>query len=817
MDIFSFNCKSKSFRDNVHGYIQIPDIIVKEIIDTELMQRLQFIEQTSMGILFPAARHNRFIHSLGTYHLGVRAFRNLYENSRRRYDQNVLTHPEKTKETLPFPDDFWWKKSFILFALACLLHDVGHAPFSHTLEGLYEGAYVTAKQMLHFANPKTQLAGMLAKEGGFSPALIDAILLALYQSEDFHLAAYHDANQKSARGKPHEKMSAILIRLHYREAIIRIGKAFLGSTTSSETSGSELGDKDFEFMARMILGYHYNIYSDDPLNTKIISEKSIMNCIISLLNSDSLDVDSLDYISRDLKNSGMDGASLDYTRLLGSFSMSKKYHVKGFVEDFLVKGYWLENSIFSVDERNRAFWSDDTLFSDPQEGRLAMWVKDSKNTIVLQAFDLKSTHIRSSHYDRSPKRFDILRNIGTKRNDRVSQEIEELLKPNEVFYNFEVKRASLIEGQYTGQISATVVPISSEYVKYLNEQAEMGTIVVIEEYCLTFEKNVVSVIQDAIDARNQQHLWIYSHAKCVFGSFLRRHLLKICARYLCYLKNKNDDECNHKEENCFCIDVCDRKRCSKKVDSEELAALIIGFYSFFDNCSELTENPSFQALREVIDSRRRRAEEALPQEIIISRYITDDDLNALFRYVWTRLKLEENVSDYAEERKEMLTYFSSYFGRKHKRSLWKSANDFHFYFPDNNKILSLFKNTLFRIGKSFYSRHYRVLSRYALPKDELNLEFVFKEFQGSDIIIVVEKLATKELKGDILIHFGSGVVPHHQLTYTSLIKSPLKLSNVFIFGEHGTATGDEILDIEKANRSIINTLSEMAENRMPSS
>jgi len=67
-----FNDNIKVIRDSIHGYIQIPETIVKEIVDSELFQRLRNIEQTNMRALFPAARHDRFIHSLGVYALGYR-------------------------------------------------------------------------------------------------------------------------------------------------------------------------------------------------------------------------------------------------------------------------------------------------------------------------------------------------------------------------------------------------------------------------------------------------------------------------------------------------------------------------------------------------------------------------------------------------------------------------------------------------------------------------------------------------------------------------------------------------------------------------
>ena len=67
----------KVFRDTIHGYIEIEKDIVSSIIDTALFQRLRRIEQTSMRCLYPAARHDRFIHSIGTFHLAKKISTNL--------------------------------------------------------------------------------------------------------------------------------------------------------------------------------------------------------------------------------------------------------------------------------------------------------------------------------------------------------------------------------------------------------------------------------------------------------------------------------------------------------------------------------------------------------------------------------------------------------------------------------------------------------------------------------------------------------------------------------------------------------------------
>lgn len=116
---------TKSFKDPAYGYIEIPSDLVGKVIDTEAFQRLRRIVQTSYEPLYPSATHNRFVHSLGVYQLGD-------------FVASVI-------ERKSFPELKKWmgklskkyNRYLEIFRLACLLHDVGHAPFSHTGEGFY--------------------------------------------------------------------------------------------------------------------------------------------------------------------------------------------------------------------------------------------------------------------------------------------------------------------------------------------------------------------------------------------------------------------------------------------------------------------------------------------------------------------------------------------------------------------------------------------------------------------------------------------------------------------------------------------------------
>ena len=64
--------KDKSIKDAIHGYIKVEEPFW-QIIDTAEFQRLKWVEQTSYRVLYPSARHDRFIHSIGVYHLGQKA------------------------------------------------------------------------------------------------------------------------------------------------------------------------------------------------------------------------------------------------------------------------------------------------------------------------------------------------------------------------------------------------------------------------------------------------------------------------------------------------------------------------------------------------------------------------------------------------------------------------------------------------------------------------------------------------------------------------------------------------------------------------
>ncbi len=106
----------KIIRDPIYDYISfdIPqDQWALDLLDTPEIQRLRFIHQLGVSsYTYPGASHSRLSHSLGVFHLMQMALRHL-----REYIEQ---------------DDGVVRKTLLG---AAIVHDVGHGPFSHLLEG----------------------------------------------------------------------------------------------------------------------------------------------------------------------------------------------------------------------------------------------------------------------------------------------------------------------------------------------------------------------------------------------------------------------------------------------------------------------------------------------------------------------------------------------------------------------------------------------------------------------------------------------------------------------------------------------------------
>jgi len=282
----------KIFWDAVHGQIKISNFFCKHILDTEHFQRLKRLEQTNARPLYPCAHHDRFVHSLGTYHLGSLVLKSIKKNSKsfiRNYAKNKRITNPISWETLTYE-----------FSLACLLHDVGHAPFSHTFEQFFN-VDLKAPKNNHVLDDY-----LLNKNGSHQIPNISEKFSSDFRafSKDYELAI--KGNNFSCNGKEfkigsnpkeHEKVSAFLVLTKFQDVI-----------------RNSFGSNPFN-IARMILGIKFSEGFDCEAN---LIEKEIYNCFIELLNGEEIDVDKIDYLIRDQWATGNEFRRIDYVRLLTS-------------------------------------------------------------------------------------------------------------------------------------------------------------------------------------------------------------------------------------------------------------------------------------------------------------------------------------------------------------------------------------------------------------------------------------------------------------------------------------------------------------------
>ncbi|MFN0057945.1 MAG: HD domain-containing protein [Planctomycetota bacterium] len=119
-----------AIRDSIHGYVRLTAAELRAI-DTRTMQRLRGIAQLGLSErVYPGARHSRFEHALGTLEVVTRMF----EELRGRLGIEALLRPLGVSPTLGEYEQLVAVARFL-----ALVHDVGHAPFSHVTEDLLPG------------------------------------------------------------------------------------------------------------------------------------------------------------------------------------------------------------------------------------------------------------------------------------------------------------------------------------------------------------------------------------------------------------------------------------------------------------------------------------------------------------------------------------------------------------------------------------------------------------------------------------------------------------------------------------------------------
>ncbi|MCH8914497.1 MAG: HD domain-containing protein [Thaumarchaeota archaeon] len=136
--------------DPIHDFIRVYEHELS-IIDNPIFQRLRRIRQLSGAhLIYPAAQHTRFEHSLGVMHIA-----------------SLAGHTLNEKEIFKSDD-------IEILRLAGLLHDIGHGPFSHLFEEMIQKKKISHEDFGKEIILKSEIGDILSKNG-FDKKLITRI------------------------------------------------------------------------------------------------------------------------------------------------------------------------------------------------------------------------------------------------------------------------------------------------------------------------------------------------------------------------------------------------------------------------------------------------------------------------------------------------------------------------------------------------------------------------------------------------------------------------------------------------------------------
>ena len=240
--------RARRIADPVHGTVWFSDLEI-EVLSTQTFQRLRGVKQLGLAhLVFPGADYSRLSHSIGVNHVTGRILDSLRHNS-----------------GLEITD-----ADYELYRLAGLLHDIGHYPFSHTLEGAVSEHYRNESQPMLFTST------------------------SMPTSDQETLIPY-DENAEKANSLKHEAVGVLLLE------------------ADEEING---------VLAR---------YDIDPelihgVFTRRLSETGAAPNLANLISSD-LDADRIDYLSRTATHTGLPYGLVDIDYLLSQMRLDNENRI----------------------------------------------------------------------------------------------------------------------------------------------------------------------------------------------------------------------------------------------------------------------------------------------------------------------------------------------------------------------------------------------------------------------------------------------------------------------------------------------------------
>jgi HD superfamily phosphohydrolase len=142
-------------RDPLWGHIYLTPALAALIRCGPFMRLYRIFQLGPVYNVYPGATHTRAAHSIGVYHLGRRLLQNLVDRGAGEW-----LSPEGAQA----------------FLCACLLHDLGHFPYTHSLKELSLESHEALTGKLILAEPLWSLVGAAGADPAFTAAIVDPLL-----------------------------------------------------------------------------------------------------------------------------------------------------------------------------------------------------------------------------------------------------------------------------------------------------------------------------------------------------------------------------------------------------------------------------------------------------------------------------------------------------------------------------------------------------------------------------------------------------------------------------------------------------------------
>jgi HD superfamily phosphohydrolase len=212
--------EEKVFKDPVHKYIYVQDQTIWDLINSREFQRLRRIRQLGTSYLtFHGAEHSRFSHSLGVYEI----------------TRKIISQFER------YGYEDWPKEERLLCLCAALLHDIGHGPFSHSIEKTFETNHEDWSVRLVLGN--TEVNAILKRVHEDFPKQVAGVINKTYTKE---IVISLISSQLDADRMDYLLRDAYFTGVHYGtfdlERILRVIRPYKGRIVVKESGMHAIED-----------------------------------------------------------------------------------------------------------------------------------------------------------------------------------------------------------------------------------------------------------------------------------------------------------------------------------------------------------------------------------------------------------------------------------------------------------------------------------------------------------------------------------------------------------------------------------------------